>query len=351
MTSKIHISNYPPFGVLLQNRNFTSEKYRYGFNGQERDDEVKGSGNSINFEFRMHDPRLGRFLSVDPLFASYPFESPYNYAGNNPIYLIDKGGKTKDTYITIIFSDGTKRTIERHDANYVEKVMAGRCRICSEHLIDETQNTTSSYYYDKYDVKQEIVIRVTYDKSSGTYNYNISAAKTRYKRVNHWWDMGSWNILTGKGETQRGGFHLTSKKGGGTSDSKTKTKATQENPQSLEIDALMELLPEEMVDSKWIDMAKDVKKILQEVFPPAKPESQNKEVSQNGIVPKQGQHIIAHDGRTWMGNVDEKGNIRYFERVYTPGSFNGYTTSDSTYQERSDVPMAVQEKLLKKATE
>jgi len=59
--------------------------YRYGFQGQESDNEIKGSGNSINFKFRMHDPRLGRFLSIDPLVASYPWNSPYAFSENRVI--------------------------------------------------------------------------------------------------------------------------------------------------------------------------------------------------------------------------------------------------------------------------
>jgi RHS repeat-associated protein len=56
--------------------------YRFGFNGQEKDDEVKGVGNSINFKYRIHDPRLGRFLSVDPLAPIYAYNSPYAFAEN-----------------------------------------------------------------------------------------------------------------------------------------------------------------------------------------------------------------------------------------------------------------------------
>jgi len=66
--------------------------YRYGFNGQEKDDEWKGSGNSVNFAFRMHDPRLGRFLSVDPLSSSYPWNSTYAFAENRVIDGIDLEG-------------------------------------------------------------------------------------------------------------------------------------------------------------------------------------------------------------------------------------------------------------------
>lgn len=46
--------------------------YRYGFNGKENDNEVKGSGNQYDYGFRIYDPRIGRFLSTDPLFKTYP---------------------------------------------------------------------------------------------------------------------------------------------------------------------------------------------------------------------------------------------------------------------------------------
>jgi RHS repeat-associated protein len=46
--------------------------YGYGFQGQERDNEWKGDGNSIAYEARIYDPRLGRWLSVDPLQVEYP---------------------------------------------------------------------------------------------------------------------------------------------------------------------------------------------------------------------------------------------------------------------------------------
>ena len=59
--------------------------YSYSFQGQEADNEIKGQGNSINYKFRMHDPRIGRFLSIDPLAAEYPFYSPYAFSGNRVI--------------------------------------------------------------------------------------------------------------------------------------------------------------------------------------------------------------------------------------------------------------------------
>lgn len=67
--------------------------YRFGFNGKQKDNEVKGLGNSLDFGARMYDSRLGRWLSTDPLEIKYPFVSPYSFALNNPIIFIDPSGE------------------------------------------------------------------------------------------------------------------------------------------------------------------------------------------------------------------------------------------------------------------
>ncbi|WP_123803404.1 RHS repeat protein [Flavivirga aquatica] len=78
-------NDYYPGGMLLPNRHGSSDSYRYGFQGQEKDDEVKGEGNSINFTFRMYDPRINRFFAIDPLTYNYPHYSPYSFSGNKLI--------------------------------------------------------------------------------------------------------------------------------------------------------------------------------------------------------------------------------------------------------------------------
>lgn len=68
----------------------------------EKDDEVKGTtGSSYTTEFRQYDPRLGRWLSLDPLMEIIPHMSPYVAFNNNPVYFIDplglKGGPADET--------------------------------------------------------------------------------------------------------------------------------------------------------------------------------------------------------------------------------------------------------------
>lgn len=80
------------FGMLVPNRFESIEDYKYGFQGQEKDDEIKGEGNSLNYTFRMHDPRVGRFFARDPLESKYPFYSPYQFSGNRLIDMVELEG-------------------------------------------------------------------------------------------------------------------------------------------------------------------------------------------------------------------------------------------------------------------
>ena len=77
---------------MIPGRTFSSPDYRYGFQGQEKDDEVKGEGNSVNYSHRMHDPRLGRFFAMDPISDRYPYNSTYAFSENRVIDGIELEG-------------------------------------------------------------------------------------------------------------------------------------------------------------------------------------------------------------------------------------------------------------------
>ena len=83
-------NDYYPFGMTIASRTFQTEEYRFGFNGKEND---KDFGTGIqDYGFRLYDKRIARFLSQDPLFKSYPWYTPYQFAGNKPIWAIDLDG-------------------------------------------------------------------------------------------------------------------------------------------------------------------------------------------------------------------------------------------------------------------
>ncbi|MFT5858153.1 MAG: RHS repeat-associated protein [Flavobacteriaceae bacterium] len=81
-----------PYGMVMPNRHEADDSYRYSFQGQEHDDEVKGEGNSINYKYRMHDPRVGRFFCIDPLSPIYPHNSTYAFSENVVINSVELEG-------------------------------------------------------------------------------------------------------------------------------------------------------------------------------------------------------------------------------------------------------------------
>jgi RHS repeat-associated protein len=85
--------DYYPFGMSMPGRTYTanSTSYRYGFNGKEKDLETTGTS-TYDYGFRIYNPALARFLSMDPLTKSYPWFSPFQYASNNPVVLVDLDG-------------------------------------------------------------------------------------------------------------------------------------------------------------------------------------------------------------------------------------------------------------------
>ena len=134
----ITANDYYPFGMTMPGRKYSNSAgaYRYGFNGKENDNEVKGDGNQQDYGARIYDPRLGRFLSVDPLSGKFPNESPYSYAGDNPIGMIDPDGQAKYsvhlqydaktgkyTILKILKSSGLKpKVISKWSSMYVDHV-------------------------------------------------------------------------------------------------------------------------------------------------------------------------------------------------------------------------------------
>lgn len=42
--------------------------------------------------FRIYNPGIARFLSVDPLTSTYPMLTPYQFVSNTPIQAIDLDG-------------------------------------------------------------------------------------------------------------------------------------------------------------------------------------------------------------------------------------------------------------------
>jgi len=144
---------YEPFGSLLPGRNYSSESYRFGFGGMPKDDEIYGAtGTSYDFGARLLDPRIGRWMSVDPAFSQQPGVSPYQSFLNSPLQYVDPEGETEFHFTTI-------RNKDTGETTTVLKVISGRYiqKYSSEPILWGAGSVTKRQVYDVV-TKEEIII-------------------------------------------------------------------------------------------------------------------------------------------------------------------------------------------------
>jgi hypothetical protein len=113
--------------------------YRYGFNGQEKSDEIKGEGNSYTAEFWEYDPRIGRRWNLDP--KPTIGISQYSAFNNNPIFNNDIKGDTifRPPWMQHTFEDPLKMVLY--------KTPLGK------QLLDEySKSTTENIYFYAFDL-------------------------------------------------------------------------------------------------------------------------------------------------------------------------------------------------------
>ncbi|HTO15171.1 MAG TPA: RHS repeat-associated core domain-containing protein [Edaphocola sp.] len=112
----------------------SKDRYKFGFQGQEKDNELKGVGNSLDFGARIYDSRVARWLSVDNIKKNHL--SSYQFGRNSPIVLIDPDGNTeyyfngkwvasdnqKNGLIGIVKTKGVNKQIKKGTFLYPEPI-------------------------------------------------------------------------------------------------------------------------------------------------------------------------------------------------------------------------------------
>jgi RHS repeat-associated protein len=157
--------------MVMPNREFSPQSgYRYGFNGKENDNEVKGGGNQQDYGFRIYDPILGKFLSVDPLTQQYPELTPYQFASNRPLDGVDLDGKEWTRNVTI---DNKNKIIT---TEYTVQVK----------VINQTTNHNNPQYTDRImqNVKKQVESSFSRTFKEGDYTY-VYKTTMEYKPVSN----------------------------------------------------------------------------------------------------------------------------------------------------------------------
>jgi RHS repeat-associated protein len=133
--------------MTVPNRSYSSPSYRYGFQGQEKDDEIKGSGNSLNYRYRMHDPRLGRFFAVDPLKHEFPWNSPYAFSENRVIDGVELEG------LEVRFSEHKDAQRVVRDLNVIYSKTYPKSKVVNFFALDYKVLIVKDKLLNKFDIK------------------------------------------------------------------------------------------------------------------------------------------------------------------------------------------------------
>lgn len=175
--------------MLVPNRHGSSDSYRYGFQGQEMDNELKGEGNSYDFGARMLDPRVGRWFAPDRMESKMPSYSTYSFALNNPIAVIDKGGEFPVwihymiTYRSLINSGIDKKTA--HEIAYYASTYADNP---NKTFMRINKALALNYFYDP--------SRLDYDEELGANELDYSQSDELIQAVSIHAMMTYWEDIT-----------------------------------------------------------------------------------------------------------------------------------------------------------
>jgi len=185
------------FASTLQNQKSPSKKcanaYTYGFNGKEKDDEIKGGGASYDYGFRIYDPRLGRFLSVDPLTRKYAMLTPYQFASNMPIAAIDLDGL--EARITINSSWFLKQIQKATDAGDIQE--AERLTWAAVHASLDDGSPAASFVPDENGLKGFTVLN-----SKELFSFNVGD-DFYYNTAKIPWATGQKDLSVSKNEFKK----------------------------------------------------------------------------------------------------------------------------------------------------
>lgn len=110
--------------TLAESKKKAQIVYLYGFNGQEKTDELKGSGNHYTAPYWEYDPRAVHRWNIDPKW--HPSFSPYSIMQGNPILYSDPMGdtiKTTQEGFNIINEGLTATLGENHGFSFQDGVM------------------------------------------------------------------------------------------------------------------------------------------------------------------------------------------------------------------------------------
>ncbi|WP_439481619.1 RHS repeat domain-containing protein [Cyclobacterium plantarum] len=195
-TTAINTTDYYPFGLAMDGRTVQDSTYRYGFNGKEEDSSGEWGGQShYDYGFRIYNPSIGKFLSVDPLTSEFPWNSPYAFAENDVIRSIDLEGLEKAIITEYnIAGDGSTKLRLTHT---YDNLGGG-----------QWEGTKYLEQYNKVDNEGKVTnIYTDYNDRDGTWQSGVASLKMKedgVQRMASKADLNYGNLLSNFNQSYRG---------------------------------------------------------------------------------------------------------------------------------------------------
>ena len=205
----VSYSDYYPFGMQMPGRNGSTGEYRYGFQGQEKDDEVKGEGNSINYKYRMHDPRVGRFFAVDPLAHEFPHNSPYAFSENRVIDGLEFEGLE-----VVLFQDGKSWTETVDFSNMTDSEIESKlAEVYEYHQGIITLESIKSANKDSYWKVENLTTFYGHSYGTRVSGYGNDSKRKNVQSEKTFQDWSQWYFSFGDGDAWEGNADPTNSGG------------------------------------------------------------------------------------------------------------------------------------------
>jgi YD repeat-containing protein len=190
---------YYAFGAPLTGRGYVklnSPMYRYGFNGQEKDDEVAGVGNSNTAEYWQYDTRLGRRFNVDPI--TYPWHGSYTCFNSNPINFNDPLG----LYSRVGQAERAKRRADRNGYETTDISFNEKTKEYEFQLRKREDGKVSTYRYEseakRFGKKYDESKKWGYGKFGNVEFIGLEESTTQHNTSIDWYNpVSKGNVLLG----------------------------------------------------------------------------------------------------------------------------------------------------------
>ncbi|MGM0581170.1 MAG: RHS repeat-associated core domain-containing protein [Bacteroidota bacterium] len=169
--------------LSIYHQGLTASEVSYLFTGEQLTEDTDNGTtpaladyNHYDYGFRIYNPRIAKFLSVDPLAKEYPWNSPYAFAENDVIRSIDldglekqirinlnQNGKTTESYVILVNSRGVNAAAQK-----LNRALVGKDNLEANDDVSNRFNINNAFWTEGFDDYKKITYY--YDNSGQFYD-------------------------------------------------------------------------------------------------------------------------------------------------------------------------------------